>query len=58
MGIITRIVEVPAFVFLFIWMGLQIFFKAASRGHEGGGVAYLAHIGGFLAGGLAGGAIT
>src|SRR5207244_11258455 len=50
LGIFTRIVDVPAFVFLFIWMGMQILSQAATRGHQGGGVAYLAHIGGFLAG--------
>jgi len=50
LGIFTRIVDVPAFVFLFIWIGMQIFSQAATRGHQGGGVAYLAHIGGFIAG--------
>lgn len=50
LGLFTRIVDVPAFVFLFIWIGMQILSQAATRGHQGGGVAYLAHIGGFLAG--------
>jgi len=50
LGFFTRIVDVPAFVFLFIWIGMQILSESATRGHQGGGVAYLAHIGGFLAG--------
>ena len=51
LGFFTRIVDVPAFVFLFIWIGMQFFSQAATRGnHDGGGVAYLAHIGGFIAG--------
>ena len=51
LGIFTRIVDLPAFVFLFIWIGMQVLSQAArdeSRG--GGGVAYLAHIAGFIAG--------
>ena len=49
LGFFTRIVDLPAWVFLLIWMGMQIFFEAVS-GARGGGVAYLAHIGGFVAG--------
>ena len=51
LGIFTRIIDLPAFVFLFIWIGMQILSEVArdaSRG--GGGVAYMAHIGGFVAG--------
>ncbi len=50
MGIFTRVVDIPAFLFLFIWMGLQIFSQVVSRPSGGGGVAYLAHIAGFIAG--------
>ncbi|MCB1209135.1 MAG: rhomboid family intramembrane serine protease [Verrucomicrobiales bacterium] len=50
MGFFTRIVDIPAFVFLFIWIGLQIFSQVASGPSGGGGVAYLAHIAGFVAG--------
>ena len=51
LGFFTRIVDVPAFVFLFIWIGMQFLSEAAARGQHGGsGVAYLAHIGGFIAG--------
>lgn len=50
LGILTRIVDLPAWVFLLIWMGLQVLLQAGSRAGQGGGVAYLAHIGGFVAG--------
>lgn len=54
MGVFTRIVDIPAFVFLFIWIGLQVvsqaLMSARMEGIEGGGVAYLAHIAGFVAG--------
>ncbi len=46
------IFEIPAFVFLFLWIALQFLSQSASdlAHHESGGVAYLAHIGGFFAG--------
>ncbi len=50
LGFFSRIVDLPAWVFLVIWMGLQVFLQAGARGGQGGGVAYLAHIGGFVAG--------
>lgn len=57
LGIFTRIIDVPAFVFLLFWIGMQLFFQvaasaqmAAAHHHESGGVAYLAHLGGFVAG--------
>lgn len=51
LGMWSRVVDVPAFVFLFVWIGVQIFSQvAAAGGASGGGVAYLAHIGGFVAG--------
>ena len=50
LGFFTRIVDLPAWVFLLIWMGMQLVFQAASGARGGGGVAYLAHIGGFVAG--------
>jgi len=50
-GIFTRIIAVPAWVFLLFWIGFQVFSQIASAsGDETGGVAYLAHIGGFIAG--------
>jgi membrane associated rhomboid family serine protease len=51
LGIFTRIIDLPAFVFLFIWIGMQILSQAArDESHGGGGVAYMAHIAGFIAG--------
>ena len=41
--------EIPAFVFLGIWFLLQ-FLSAAGSSSQGGGIAWWAHIGGFLAG--------
>lgn len=53
--IFIRFFEIPAFVFLLIWIGIQILSQMASavpsrHPGAGGGVAYLAHIGGFFAG--------
>jgi membrane associated rhomboid family serine protease len=48
--IFFRIVEVPAIVFLGIWFVLQFFSGALSTAGESGGVAFWAHVAGFLAG--------
>ena len=56
-GIITSI-RVPAYVLLGIWLFLQLFNGLGSLGPEvanTGGVAYFAHIGGFVAGVAVGG---
>ena len=47
--------EIPAVVFLLIWFGFQLWDGSASLSHpeEGGGVAFFAHIGGFVFGALA-----
>ncbi|MEI9893501.1 MAG: rhomboid family intramembrane serine protease [Chthoniobacter sp.] len=48
-----RLLEIPAWFFLLVWIGLQIVSEvlaAATHGVETSGVAYAAHIGGFLAG--------
>ncbi|MBA4313321.1 MAG: rhomboid family intramembrane serine protease [Chlorobiaceae bacterium] len=47
-----QIVELPAFIFLGIWFIMQIFSGIFSLGigADAGGVAWWAHIGGFLAG--------
>jgi membrane associated rhomboid family serine protease len=51
LGFFSRIMDVPAFIFLLIWIGIQIFNEASARGSgRGSGVAYMAHIGGFIAG--------
>jgi membrane associated rhomboid family serine protease len=53
LGIFTRILEIPAWIFLLIWIGFQVasqFLTAQRHGVETGGVAYVAHVGGFIAG--------
>ncbi|MBV9128290.1 MAG: rhomboid family intramembrane serine protease [Verrucomicrobia bacterium] len=56
MVIVARVLAVPAWVFLLIWIGLQVFeeyvsLHSATAAHSlASNVAYLAHIGGFLAG--------
>jgi len=49
------VVRTPAFLWIGFWFGQQILLNLLSRG--GGGVAYLAHIGGFIAGVAIAGAI-
>src|SRR6185436_10157462 len=50
----VRFVEIPALIYLPLWFLMQAFSGAASLGaqtaEEAGGVAWFAHIGGFLAG--------
>ena len=41
---------VPAVLVLGLWFVMQLFSGGRSFGHEGGGVAFFAHIGGFIAG--------
>ncbi len=57
--VIARVLPVPAWVFLLVWIGLQVFSQAQIQAVVAGrpglaqaqpNVAYLAHIGGFLAG--------
>lgn len=52
LGIFTRTIYLPAWFFLVIWIGFQLLNQLReSKSHAGeGGVAFLAHIGGFLAG--------
>ena len=44
--------EIPAVLFLGIWFGFQLLDGSTSIAHpeEGGGVAFFAHIGGFVFG--------
>jgi len=42
--------EIPAYVAIGIWILFQLIEGYMNRGAEGGGVAYAAHIGGFIAG--------
>lgn len=50
MGAFTRVQSMPAFAMLGYWFLLQIISGTSAMGNEGGGVAYWAHAGGFLAG--------
>ncbi len=45
-----RVVRIPAIVFLGIWLIFQIVAGAPTLGVDEGGVAYFAHIGGFICG--------
>jgi len=45
-----QIVNMPAFMVLGLWILLQVFAQVSVVGGAGGGVAYMAHIGGFIAG--------
>lgn len=45
-----QIVNMPAFIVLGMWIALQVFSQISVLGGSGGGVAYMAHIGGFVAG--------
>jgi len=57
-GIFSRVIEIPAFFFLGIWFLMQTFsgtsalYVARAIGKDAGGVAWWAHAGGFVAGGL------
>ena len=44
------ILRVPAFLTLGLWIGMQLWEGWGSLGQRGAGVAYAAHIGGFIAG--------
>jgi membrane associated rhomboid family serine protease len=47
---LQRVTTVPAFVAIGFWVLLQIFGQVSVAGQEAGGVAYVAHLGGFVAG--------
>jgi len=48
--IIFTVMEIPAVVFLGLWFIFQLFSGFGTIGGTGGGVAFWAHIGGFVAG--------
>lgn len=48
--VIVQMAELPALLFIAIWFALQFFAGVGALGGSGGGVAYWAHIGGFVAG--------
>ena len=55
LGFFYQLIEVPALLVLGLWFGLQLIDGATSLGatNAEGGVAFFAHIGGFVAGALA-----
>ncbi len=50
LGLYSQMVRLPALLVLGFWFVMQIFSSAAAGGGEKGGVAWFAHIGGFIAG--------
>ena len=48
--IIVRVIPLPAWVLLVQWMVIQVWSGVSTYGAGGGGVAFWAHIGGFVAG--------
>ena len=50
LGFFITMMRVTAIWFLGIWFGMQLLYGLASAGGTGGGIAWWAHIGGFLAG--------
>jgi membrane associated rhomboid family serine protease len=48
--VFITVIELPAWLVLFGWAILQVFSASSQAGLEGGGVAYWAHIGGFVFG--------
>ena len=50
LGFFLQTVELPALVVLALWFGIQAVSGILSLGMQGGGVAWWAHVGGFLAG--------
>jgi membrane associated rhomboid family serine protease len=48
--IFLQVMEIPAVFFLMIWFGFQLLSGIGSFGMDVGGVAFWAHIGGFVAG--------
>ena len=49
-GFFSQMIHVPAAVVLGLWFVMQLLSGGMSLSHEGGGVAFFAHIGGFIVG--------
>jgi len=49
-GFILTVVRLPAVVVLVLWFAFQFLSNLFGGGAEGGGVAWMAHVGGFIAG--------
>lgn len=50
LGIIIKIIKIPAVIFLGFWIFIQFLYSASNSAVLGIGVAWLSHIGGFIAG--------
>jgi membrane associated rhomboid family serine protease len=50
LGILLTTIALPAWTMLLYWMALQVLGGLSRLGGEGGGVAFWAHVGGFVAG--------
>ncbi len=50
LGFFTQLLEIPAVIVLGFWIFVQFFNAFLMPSHGGGGVAFFAHIGGFVAG--------
>lgn len=50
LGVIVRMIAMPAWTMLGLWFGIQVLSGVATMNVQGGGVAYWAHAGGFAAG--------
>ena len=50
LGFFYRLIEIPAMVVLGLWIIVQVLNGAMTLGAQAGGVAWLAHVGGFVAG--------
>lgn len=50
LGLFSRVVEIPALVVLGFWIIVQVLNGVMTLGVQTGGVAWLAHVGGFVAG--------
>jgi membrane associated rhomboid family serine protease len=50
LGFFTRLMYIPAGFVLGLWFVMQLLSGGMSLGREGGGVAFFAHVGGFVAG--------
>lgn len=50
LGVVLQTISVPAFTMLFYWVAVQFIGGFGTLGAEGGGVAYFAHVGGFVTG--------
>ena len=53
-GFMARLIEIPAWIYLIVWFLIQFVSGLASLGvpTDQGGIAWFAHIGGFVAGPL------